>query len=405
MPEFAYKARDARGGSVQGFLVGEDINAVRKKLADQGLIPISVSNAGSNTLLKLNLMFKKKVKIEELVIFTKQFYTLFRAGMGMEVLLSTLAKQTPNPTMREALDTVRNDIQQGMGLAKAFSKHPAIFDDLYVSMLTSGEEAGILEEVLAQLADLMEKESAMRKGIKSAMLYPKIVIGVLVCASVVLMTVVIPKFQSFFASFKRELPLPTKIMIWASDFMTSYFFVVVGIVIAIRIMFKRYYATPKGKLLVDRFKFKMFVFGPLALKVANARFSNILSSLYRSGLPVTKALNITAATIGNEAFARDVKILQSEVELGRGIADSMRALTYFSPVIIEATNIGEKTGALDQMLKSIGEHFEMEINHTIKNLTTLLEPMLLVVIFGMVTMFALAIFMPIWGMSQAALGK
>jgi type IV pilus assembly protein PilC len=187
--------------------------------------------------------------------------------------------------------------------------------------------------------------------------------------------------------------------------MTSYFFVVVAAVIGIKIMYSRYYATPKGKLLVDRLKFKMFVFGPLALKVANARFSNILSSLYRSGLPVTKALNITAATIGNEAFARDVKILQSEVELGRGIADSMRNLTYFSPVIIEATNIGEKTGALDQMLKSIGEHFEMEINHTVKNLTTLLEPMLLVVIFGMVTLFALAIFMPIWGMSQAALGK
>lgn len=405
MPEFAYKARDSRGVLVQGFLPAESMNAVRVKLSEQGLIPISVSSAGSNTLLKLNLMLKKKVKPEELVIFTKQFYTLFRAGMGMEVLLSTLAKQAQNSTLQEALEAIRNDVQQGMSLAKAFGKHPAIFNELYISMLTSGEEAGILEEVLKQLADVIDKEVAMNKGIKSAMLYPKIVIGVLVLASVVLMTVVIPKFQSFFASFKKELPLPTRLMIWCSNFMTSYFPLMVGMAIALKIMFNRYYATPKGKLMVDRLKFRMFVFGPLALKVCNARFANILSSLYRSGLPVTKALAITANTIGNEAYARDVKILMSQVELGHGIADSMRQLTYFSPVIVEATAIGERTGALDEMLKSISEHFEMEINHTVKNLTTLLEPLLLVVIFGMVTLFALAIFLPIWGMSQAALGK
>ena len=156
-------------------------------------------------------------------------------------------------------------------------------------------------------------------------------------------------------------------------------------------------------MLVDTLKFKIPVFGPLALKVTNARFANILSCLYRSGLPVTKALEITGGTIGNEAFLRDIKVLQSDVEKGHGIADSMRNLKYFNPVIVEASSIGEKTGALDGMLKSIGEHYDMEIDHTVKNLTTLLEPILLCIIFGMVAIFALAIFLPIWNLSDAML--
>ncbi|MCP5463800.1 MAG: type II secretion system F family protein [Deltaproteobacteria bacterium] len=403
MPKFAYKARNKNGTLVQGFLDGDDMANVKSKLAEQGLIPISVSSAKASMGLSLSLMFKKRVSPEEIVLFTKQFSTLFKAGMGMENILNTLAKQSKNPTMQETLSTIKNDIQQGSSLANAFGKHGKVFDDLYINMLSSGEEAGILEEVLFQLADVLEKDFAMRKGVKSAMLYPKIVIGVLVAATSVLMIMVVPKFKEIFDSLGAELPLPTKIMIWTSNFMTDYFFFLIMGAIGSKILFNKYYSTPKGRHLVDKLTFKIPVFGPLALKVANARFANILACLYRSGLPVTKALSITGATIGNDAFMRDVKILQSDVEKGHGIADTMRGLKYFSPVIVEATAIGEKTGSLDSMLTSIGEHYDMEINHTIKNLTTLLEPILLVIIFSMVAVFALAIFLPIWSMSGAML--
>lgn len=403
LKKFSYKARSQSGSLVQGILEAENQHAVKIKLSEQGLIPIHV---GSAAAAAANItLFKRGVKSEEIVLFTKQFATLFKAGMGMENILNTLMKQSSNPTMKESLDQIRNDVQQGSSLSKAFAKHPKIFDDLYINMLASGEEAGILEEVLLQLADLLEKDFGMRKGIKSAMLYPKIVISVLVMASCVLMIFVVPKFMEIFKGLGAELPLPTKIMIWTSNFLTNYFFFLVVGFFVLRFLYNRYYATPKGRFFVDKLSFQVFVFGPLSLKVCNARFANILSSLYRSGLPVTKALNITGNTIGNEAFMRDVRLLQAEVERGNSIAESMRSLTYFSPVVVEATSIGEKTGALDSMLKSIGDHYDMEINHTVKNLTTLLEPVLLVIIFGMVTVFALAIFLPIWGMSSAMLHK
>lgn len=405
MAKFAYKARRMNGTLVQGFLEGDNLANVKTKLAEQGLIPINVSSAKSSVGMSFSMMMKKPVKVEEIVLFTKQFATLFKAGMGMETILSTLSRQSSNPTMKETLEVIRNDIQQGSSLSKAFGKHPKVFDELYINMLSSGEEAGILDEVLKQLSDVLEKDFAMRKGIKSAMLYPKIVIGVLIAASTVLMIMVVPKFKEIFDQLHAELPLPTRIMMWTSDFVSHYFFLIIIGGFALRFIFNRYYATPRGKYQVDKISFKIPVFGPLALKVANARFANILSCLYRSGLPVTKALDITGNTIGNEAFMRDVKILQAEVEHGHGIADSMRNLTYFNPVIVEATSIGEKTGALDGMLVSIGEHYDMEISHTIKNLTTMLEPILLCFIFSMVAIFALAIFLPIWHLSDAMLPK
>lgn len=391
------------GTLAQGFIEADDIKIVKNKLSEQGMIPIAVNKASMSFGLSLKMFFKTKVKPEEIVLFTKQFSTLFKAGMGMENILGTLAKQSKNTTLNEALETIKSDIQQGSSLAKAFAKHPHIFDELYTNMLSSGEEAGILEEVLLQLSDVLEKDFAMRRGIKSAMLYPKIVIFVLVGAATVMMTMVVPKFVGIFEHLGGNLPLPTKILIWTSEFMQNYFmFLVIGF-FAIQFLYNRYYATPQGKFKIDKIKFKIPIFGPLSLKVANARFANILSCLYRSGLSVTKALSITGSTIGNEAFYKDVRVLQADVERGNSISDSMRTAHYFSPVIVEATNIGEKTGALDSMLKSIGEHYDMEINHTIKNLTTMLEPILLVVIFSMVAIFALAIFLPIWGMSDAML--
>lgn len=391
------------GTLAQGFLDGNSVMDIKAKLSDEGLIPIAVSSGKSSLGLNLSLLFKKRVKPEEIVLFTKQFATLFKAGMGMESILDTLSRQSANPTLKETLDAIKNDIQQGASLARAFGKHPKIFDALYTNMLASGEEAGILDEVLAQLSEVLEKDFAMRKGIKSAMLYPKIVIGVLVLATMVLMTMVVPKFKDIFKQLGAELPLPTKIMIGTSDFISSYFIPIVLAAIALKFLYNRYYATPKGRFFVDSLFYKIPIFGPLALKVTNARFANILASLYRSGLPVTKALNITGSTIGNEAFLKDIKILQSDVEKGNSISESMRSLSHFDPVIIEATAIGEKSGALDGMLRAIGEHYDMEINHTVKNLTTMLEPILLCIIFGMVAIFALAIFLPIWSLSDAIL--
>lgn len=400
--KFLYKARDQNGALVQGLIESDNLGNAKQKLSEQGLIPIQVS-ANSAFKMNISISLSKGCDPEELVLFTKQFQTLFKAGMGMEIILGTLARQTKNDNLKKALEGIQQDIQQGSSLAKAFGRHTNIFDDLYINMLASGEEAGILEEVLEHLSILMEKDFAMRKAIKSAMMYPKIVVFVLVMANIVLMVFVVPRFEQMFKSFGAELPLPTQIMIGTSQFIRSYWWIGVSAFVTAVVFYKKFYATPKGRFVIDKLIFKAPIFGPLTFKVCNARFCNILSSLYRSGLSVTKALDITGKVIGNEAFMRDVKILQSAVEKGGSISDSMRKLHYFSPIVIEATNIGEKTGSLDSMLKSIAAHYDMEVQHTVKNLTTLIEPFMLFMIFGMVLVFALAIFLPMWKLSEAVI--
>lgn len=400
MAQFSYRAREKTGALAQGMIEAANANEARSKVAAKGLIPIQITQQS-----KLNMNFNfsfggGSVKAEELVLFTKQFATLFKAGMGMESILSTLAKQSKNKLLIGTLSQIQQDIREGSSLSRAFARHPKVFDGLYINMLASGEEAGILEEVLEHLAVLLEKDFTMRKNIKSAMLYPKIVVGVLVMAVVVIMTFVVPKFQSLFSQFGAELPLPTRILIGTSNFFQSYIILIAIGVGVLVFLYKRFYATVRGRFLVDRLAFKIPVFGLLAYKVCNARFASIMASLYRSGLSVTKGLEITGATIGNEAFMRDIKILQADVEKGASISDSMRKLNYFSPIMIEATNIGEKTGSLDSMLKSISEHYDMEVGHMVKNLTTLIEPILLVCIFSMVALFALAIFLPMWNLSE-----
>lgn len=405
MAQFSYKARDSRGSLVEGKLDGENAQDIRKKLSEQGLIPIHVQGkSAANIEIKIPFLSQNKVKEKEVVLFTKQFYTLFRAGMSVESILITLGKQQKNPNFQETLDTIRSDIQQGSSMAMAFSKHPKVFDPLYVNMIASGEEAGILEEVLEQLSEFLEKDFTMRKNIKSAMTYPKIVITVLIMAMSLMMVVVVPQFKNFFERFGADLPTPTIVLIAVSDFATNYWYVCLGIMVGLIIGYKKFGETVEGRKVLDRIALKIPIFGPLNLKVCNARFANILGSLYKGGLPVTKALEITATTIGNVHIMAEIKKVQTDVEKGSTLADSMTKMIYFSPVIIEATSIGEKSGSLDGMLQSIAKHFDMEIGHTIKNLTALIEPILLGFIFAMVLGFALAIFLPMWGMHKAILG-
>lgn len=403
MPLFSYRARDQRGILVTGYLEGLASEIIKGVLSEQGLIPLSVKLVQRKSEWIPQFSFFKKVKDEEIVLMTRQFYTLFKAGMSMESLLGTLSRQTKNKTLQETLQRIQTDISQGSTLAKAFAKHPKIFNDLYISMLQAGEEAGILEMVLKNLAELLQKEVEIRAGVKSAMLYPKIVIFVLTIAISVMLVWVIPEFAKFYAHYKATLPLPTRILLGMSHILRYYGWIVALLGIGIYVVLHRYYQTPRGKFRIDQFRWKMPVFGSLSQQIANSRFAYILAALYQSGLSITKSLGLVEKVIDNEVMAKDMRLIRAQIEKGQSIAESMRGATSFTPMLIEATAIGEKTGSLDDMLHSLGEHYDIEIHHTIKNLTTLLEPLLLVLIFGMVALFALAIFLPIWNLSGAVM--
>lgn len=402
---FFYRARDKDGKLVAGEIEARNSNELKENLFHQGLIPIFVREmgAGSPTMTVLFEIFNKifnRVKAEELMVFTRQFYTLFRAGVSMETIFDTLKKQISSKALKSAVTKIRADIAGGSSLSQAFGRHPRVFNELYVSMLSAGEEAGILEEVLKELVKLLAKEEELKKNVKSATLYPKIVITVLVLAIFVLMSVVVPRFSSFYGKYNATLPLPTLILINVSKFTRAYWYLVLGAMGGIYFAFMRYHKSRTGKLKLDQLKFQLPVFGDLTMKIANSRFGHILSALYKSGLPMPRCLEVVAKVVGNEAFSREVLRIRDNIQKGATLSEAMARESLFPPVMVETTAVGERAGSLDEMLDTIADHYDLEISHTIKNLTTLLEPLLLVGIFGMVTVLALAIFLPIWNLSQ-----
>lgn len=403
MPLFAYRARDQRGILVVGHIEGVAQEAIKNVLNEQGLIPLQVKSVSSKEGWIPHFEFFNKVKPDEIILLTRQFHTLFKAGMGMETILGTLQRQTNNKTLKEALQRIQTDVSQGSTLANAFSKHPKIFDELYIHMLAAGEQAGILEEVLGNLADLLQKESEIHSGVKSAMLYPKIVFGVLIMASIVMLTVVIPEFAKFYAHYKAELPLPTRILMGVSNVIRYYGWVVALLASGIFLSLRHYYHTPSGRFRMDKWKWQIPVFGTLGQKIANARFAHLLGALYRSGLSITKSLGLVETVIENEVMTRDIRKIRAQIEKGQSIAKAMQETSCFAPILIEATAVGEKTGSLDTMLEGLGQHYDSDIQHMTKNLTTLLEPMLLFFIFGVVALFALSIFLPIWKLSSVVM--
>ena len=403
MSLYSYRGVNTQGSVFTGQLEAENSDAVRKTLSDQGVIPLSVKQT-QKQFLWLTVLFRfRRVRTEELVLLTRQFYTLFKSGVGMKILLNTLVLQTQNKTLRNTLQRIQSDVVEGSTLSKAFAKHPDVFSELYVSMIAAGEEAGILEDVLHNLTIVLEKEVEIRNGIKSATLYPKIVLFVLSLAVAVMLAWIIPKFQSFYAHYKAPLPLPTQILVHLSDMIRYYGWVLLlfgGILYA---AFQHYYHSLKGKFQIDRLYWRIPIFGILGQKIANARFAYLLAALYKSGLSINRSLALVESVIENEVMVRDIRSVRTDIEQGKSVAEAMRGTRSFFPILVESAAIGEKTGSLDEMLRGLGEHYDIEIRHMIKNLSTLLEPILLFFIFGMVAFFALSIFLPIWNISRAVI--
>lgn len=405
MPTFHYRARDRDGVLITGEIEAVSAEELKEGLFREGMIPLEVRDTrGGVGLLKAFEGLFGRIRAEELMIFTRQFYTLFKAGVSVDTIFVAMAKQTTSRTLRNVLVRVRADVASGSTLAQAMGRHPKVFNELYVSMVSAGEEAGILETVLKNLSDLLSRDFEIQRNIKTATLYPKIVLTVLVLAVTFLMTFVVPRFVDFYAHYSAALPLPTRILIAVSSFFRHYWFVVVAAVVGLFWLYRRYYQTHSGRLRIDRIRFQLPVFGALNLKVANARFGHILSALYRSGLAMPRSLEVVANVIGNEAFAIEVRKVRDEIQRGASLSEALSHQMYFPPVIIETTAVGERAGALGDMLSTVAEHYELEVGHTIKNLTTMLEPIMLVIIFGMVATLALAIFLPIWNLSTVVTG-
>jgi type IV pilus assembly protein PilC len=342
-----------------------------------------------------------KIKTRDIVIFTRQFATMINAGLPLVQALDILSKQSENKTLKEVTRQVVYDVESGHTVADALGKHPKAFSELYVNMVAAGEAGGILDTILGRLAIFMEKNDALVRKVKGAMIYPGVIISVAVIAITVLLVFVIPTFEQMFASVNLTLPLPTRVVIGMSRFLTSYWWAVLATLIGGVFMLKRYYATPSGKLAIDRMMLRLPVLGDVIRKSSVSRFTRTLGTLISSGVSILDGLEITAKTAGNRVIHDAIMASRSSIAGGDTIAAPLAKSEVFPPMVISMIAVGEQTGGLDEMLSKIADFYDEEVDAAVSALLSLLEPMMIVFLGVVVGGMVVAMYLPIFDMINA----
>jgi len=408
MPVFHYKARDKYGALFTGEIDTMSKDAVAVQLDSLGYFPVLIeeqtSDLFSSDFLANLLARLQPITLEDLIVFSRQLATLVAAGLPFITSFDALIQQTENKRFKKMITQIRSDVEAGQSFSEALAKHPQVFNDLYVNMVKAGEAGGVLDEILDRLASLAEHEAEIRARIKAATRYPKIVILALGVAIVILVTFVIPKFSAMYANFNAQLPLPTRILISISHISQHYWYWVIGTVVLLVIGFKKYINTPRGRLQWDGFKLKVPVFGEIFLKAALSRFTRVFATLNRSGLPILQTLEIVAKTVNNVVISRVIDNIRDSARQGRGLVQPMRVSGIFPPVVIQMVAIGEETGKMEEMLMKVSQYYDRDVDYSIRNLSTSLEPLLLTLIGGAILFLALAIFMPWWNLINVMKG-
>ncbi|HLA51054.1 MAG TPA: type II secretion system F family protein [Thermodesulfobacteriota bacterium] len=396
MPFFHYRARNRTGVLVTGNVEAANKAAAEINLDKTGLIPLSVKPAKKSIEFPdINLLFQT-IAPQDTILFSRQLATLFTAGIPLTRALFTLETQLSNKKLTNIIKTVREDVEGGATFAQALKKHPHIFDETYYSMVEAGEAGGILDSILDRLAAMKERIQEINSKVKSATLYPKIVVAAILIAVIILMTFVVPKFARLYSNFNVPLPLPTRILIAMSNFFSSYWYLTAIAAILPIVIFKWYTKTDAGHYNWDKWKLNIPIFGPFSQKATMSRFARVFGSLYKSGLPILQSLDIVSRVTDNRLISRAVKDIEIDIRSGKSLSELMEQSHLFPPMVVQMVRVGEETGALDEMLEKVAQYYDQEVDYTVRNLTTSLEPILLTVIFGMVLFLALAIFLPMW---------
>lgn len=396
MPSYFYKVRSKTGEVVTGTTHGASQEAVAGELFQRGFTPIEI-RPEKEAKKKQGFLFEQ-IKPEDLIVFSRQLATLIKAGISFMKCMDTLEEQTKSKRLKAAITDMRKDVEAGSSFSDALSKFPRVFSPLYINMVRVGEEAGVLDDILDRLAMILEHEAVTKARIKAAVRYPLLVLSVLVIAFIFLTTFVVPKFAAIYSSSKVVLPLPTRILILLNKALTQYWIVLAAAAGGAIVLFKVYIKTPPGRWNWDKLKLRVPIIGPIVEKAVMSRFARVFSTLYKSGIPMLHALDIVSGTIGNVIIGRAVDIIKEDVRAGKGISAPMIKTGAFPPIVSQMVAVGEETGALDEMLIKISDYYDLEVEYALKNLSTTIEPILVVVLAGGVLFLALGIFLPIWDM-------
>ena len=405
MAKFSYRAITDAGTTTTGEIEADSVEKAGNLLAAQGYIPTKVRekrSAGSDAQVRRILDFFSPVKPAELILFTKQLNTMIRAGVPMLSLLKVLEEQTEHSGLRRILDTIHQDIKEGASLYEAFRRHPKVFSPLYCDMLRAGEASGSLNEVLDRLTYIIEHEHKVKSDIKSAMMYPIIVVCFLFIAFIVLLTAVIPRFVSIFKNAGLKLPLPTQICMLMYEFLANYWYIAIFILVVGGGTLYFYLKTDQGKYIFYTAVMKLPLVGPLFRKSAISRFASVFAILQSSGVDILQTMDILSDTLGNAAFSRELEGIKDRLAEGHGIADPLRSAKYFTPMLINMVAIGEESGSLEELLQDVAGHYDTEVEYAMKKLSDAIGPILTIGLAAVVGFFALAIFLPMWDLTLMA---
>ncbi len=395
---FAYKVRDQNGKLVEGQLDAEDATIVVGKLRQMGYTPIAVEAQNSNKLkadIKIPGM-SGRVKMRDIAVFSRQFAVMINSGLSLIRSLAILADQTENPELARIIGEVRLDVEKGVSLSSAIAKHPKAFSRLYIAMVRSGEIGGVLDAVLMRLADTIEAQVELRRKVKSAMTYPVVALSICLLISAAMLLFIVPQFKAIYTDLGGQLPLPTRVLISLSDMLKSYFPVVILLAGIGIYFFRRWIKTDVGRVKFDAFKLRVPVFGVLTRKTALARFSRTLAALTRSGVGILEALDIVAETAGNETVSIALRETQSAVKRGDTLARPLEQHEVFPPMVVQMIAVGEETGALDEMLDKIADFYDQEVSATVDALTSLIEPLMIIVMGTIVGGMIISLYLPMF---------
>ena len=401
MPIFVWKAETKKGETKRGELDAADEAAARGLLRRQGYKAITVSEKPKD-LLEYIPFLKKKVSEKDVVVFARIFATMINAGLPLIQCLDLLAKQERNKTFAKVINSIKEEIEGGSTLTDALKKYPAIFDDLFINLVAAGESGGVLDVILNRLSGYMEKAMKLKRKVKGAMTYPITVLAVSIGVMAILLLKVIPVFQEMFEGIGSALPAPTQFIVNASQFAQNYFtYMGIGLFILF-FVFKRYYATEKGRLALDALVLKSPIFGPLLKKVAVAKFTRTLATMLQSGVPIMEGMGIVSRTSGNKIIEIALMKTRQSISEGKAIAEPLMETGIFPPMVVQMIAVGEATGALDTMLSKIADFYDDEVDAAVGAMTALLEPFMMVFLGGMVGGMIIAMYLPIFQMASAA---
>lgn len=403
MAKFSYVVRDNSGKSITGVMDASDRNAVISKLRESGYLIQKISEGGSSAASKaspdLIERLTGKVTIREVAVFSKQFSAMINAGITMMRCLRVLESQTDNKLFKEVISKIRDSVTGGLPLSQSLAQHPKVFPRLYIAMIKAGEESGSLDKTLMRLSVHLEKEVNLKDEIKSAMTYPAVIAVMMVLIVSVLMVFVIPTFERMFEGLGSALPTPTKILMGISRNMKSFWYIYILVVcFGIPFAYKSFYATPPGRLIIDRLRLKAPVFGLLNRKISVARFTRTLGTLLSSGVPIIGALSIVEEVADNVIIESAISRVRNSIKEGETIAEPLEASNVFPPMVTNMIAVGEESGALDEMLNKVADFYDAEVEAMVKSLTSLLEPLLITVMGVMVGGIVIALLLPLFKM-------